>query len=102
MHTETGHRKFARGRAPGFSPARALIRRIVDSVADGRKYHLEVVFSDGSVYHSSPVGDPYVTIVLRTRAAEWRMAVGAMRVTFWGALAMALTAGVGALFGTVA
>jgi VIT1/CCC1 family predicted Fe2+/Mn2+ transporter len=28
-------------------------------------------------------------------------AVGAVRVTFWGALAMALTAGVGALFGTV-
>jgi VIT1/CCC1 family predicted Fe2+/Mn2+ transporter len=28
--------------------------------------------------------------------------VGAVRVTFWGALAMALTAGVGALFGTVA
>jgi VIT1/CCC1 family predicted Fe2+/Mn2+ transporter len=27
---------------------------------------------------------------------------GAMRVTFWGALAMAVTAGVGALFGTVA
>jgi hypothetical protein len=27
--------------------------------------------------------------------------VGAMRVTFWGALAMALTAGVGALVGTV-
>ena len=26
---------------------------------------------------------------------------GAARVTFWGALAMALTAGVGALFGTV-
>ncbi len=29
-------------------------------------------------------------------------ATGAMRVTFWGALAMALTAGVGILFGTVA
>ena len=28
-------------------------------------------------------------------------AAGAVRVTFWGALAMALTAGVGALFGTV-
>ena len=28
--------------------------------------------------------------------------VGAMRVTFWGALAMAVTAGVGALFGTAA
>jgi VIT1/CCC1 family predicted Fe2+/Mn2+ transporter len=26
---------------------------------------------------------------------------GAARVTFWGALAMGLTAGVGALFGTV-
>ena len=30
------------------------------------------------------------------------IAVGAIRVTFWGALAMAITAGVGALFGTVA
>ena len=28
--------------------------------------------------------------------------MGAIRVTFWGALAMALTAGVGWLFGTVA
>jgi VIT1/CCC1 family predicted Fe2+/Mn2+ transporter len=28
------------------------------------------------------------------------VATGAVRVTFWGALAMALTAGVGALFGT--
>ena len=28
--------------------------------------------------------------------------MGAIRVTFWGALAMALTAGVGSLFGTVA
>jgi VIT1/CCC1 family predicted Fe2+/Mn2+ transporter len=26
---------------------------------------------------------------------------GAVRVTFWGALAMAVTAGIGALFGTV-
>jgi VIT1/CCC1 family predicted Fe2+/Mn2+ transporter len=30
-----------------------------------------------------------------------RVMVGALRVTFWGALAMGLTAGVGALFGTV-
>jgi VIT1/CCC1 family predicted Fe2+/Mn2+ transporter len=29
------------------------------------------------------------------------MAKGALRVTFWGALAMAITAGVGALFGAV-
>lgn len=36
------------------------------------------------------------------RAGGARVAVGAIRVLFWGALAMALTAGVGALFGTVA
>jgi len=36
------------------------------------------------------------------RAGGARVAVGALRVTFWGALAMGLTAGVGALFGTVA
>jgi hypothetical protein len=28
--------------------------------------------------------------------------IGALRVTFWGALAMGVTAGVGAVFGTVA
>jgi vacuolar iron transporter family protein len=35
------------------------------------------------------------------RAGGAPVVVGAMRVTFWGALAMGLTAGVGALFGTV-
>jgi len=35
------------------------------------------------------------------RAGGARMTVGAMRVTFWGALAMGLTAGVGTLLGTV-
>jgi len=35
------------------------------------------------------------------RAGGARMVVAATRVTFWGALAMAVTAGVGALFGTV-
>jgi len=39
---------------------------------------------------------------LAARAGGADMAVGAMRVAFWGALAMALTAGVGTLFGTVA
>ena len=38
---------------------------------------------------------------LAARAGGASVAVGAMRVTFWGALAMGLTAGVGALFGTV-
>jgi VIT1/CCC1 family predicted Fe2+/Mn2+ transporter len=38
---------------------------------------------------------------LAARVGGARVAVGALRVTFWGALAMGLTAGVGALFGTV-
>lgn len=36
------------------------------------------------------------------RAGGARVTIGAIRVTFWGALAMGLTAGVGAMFGTVA
>jgi VIT1/CCC1 family predicted Fe2+/Mn2+ transporter len=39
---------------------------------------------------------------LAARAGGAGVTVGAIRVTFWGALAMAVTAGVGWLFGTVA
>lgn len=39
---------------------------------------------------------------LAAHAGGARVLAGAMRVTFWGALAMAITAGVGAWFGTVA
>jgi VIT1/CCC1 family predicted Fe2+/Mn2+ transporter len=39
---------------------------------------------------------------LAARAGGASVAMGAMRVTFWGALAMAVTAGVGSLFGAVA
>jgi VIT1/CCC1 family predicted Fe2+/Mn2+ transporter len=38
---------------------------------------------------------------LAAYAGGARVTVGAMRVMFWGALAMAITAGVGRLFGTV-
>jgi VIT1/CCC1 family predicted Fe2+/Mn2+ transporter len=38
---------------------------------------------------------------LAAHAGGARRAIGALRVTFWGASAMALTYGVGALFGTV-
>jgi VIT1/CCC1 family predicted Fe2+/Mn2+ transporter len=38
---------------------------------------------------------------LAARAGGAGVTIGAMRVTFWGALAMALTAGIGALVGTV-
>ena len=39
---------------------------------------------------------------LAARVGGASVTAGAMRVTFWGALAMAITTGVGALFGTVA
>jgi VIT1/CCC1 family predicted Fe2+/Mn2+ transporter len=39
---------------------------------------------------------------LAARVGGARVVIGAIRVTFWGALAMALTAGVGWLFGTLA
>ena len=38
---------------------------------------------------------------LAARAGGAAVTLGAMRVTFWGALAMAVTAGIGALFGTI-
>ena len=38
---------------------------------------------------------------LAARAGGAHMVIAAARVTFWGAVAMAVTAGVGALFGTV-
>jgi VIT1/CCC1 family predicted Fe2+/Mn2+ transporter len=38
---------------------------------------------------------------LAARVGGASVGLGAMRVTFWGALAMAVTAGVGTLFGTV-
>jgi VIT1/CCC1 family predicted Fe2+/Mn2+ transporter len=36
------------------------------------------------------------------RAGGARIGAGALRVTFWGALAMAVTAAVGEIFGTMA
>lgn len=38
---------------------------------------------------------------MSARAGRARVSVAMLRVTFWGALAMALTAGIGALFGTI-
>jgi cyclopropane-fatty-acyl-phospholipid synthase len=57
---------------------RWLIRRIVDSVASGQKYHLRVVFSDNTIYDSTRLGDPDVTIIFRKRRAEWTMVLGGM------------------------
>ena len=56
--------------------------------------HLILVVSGTSLVFLALLG------ALAARAGGAGVTVGAMRVTFWGALAMALTAGVGALFGT--
>jgi cyclopropane-fatty-acyl-phospholipid synthase len=57
---------------------RSLIRRIVDGVARGQKYHLRVVFSDNTTHDSTRLGDPDVTIIFRNRRAEWAMVLGGM------------------------
>ena len=58
----------------------------------------------GSLLIAVPASSLLVLAGLGTLAA-WtggaRMAPGAIRVAFWGALAMSVTAGAGALFGTV-
>lgn len=50
-------------------------------------------------------GTSLVFLALLGGVAAWAggasVTVGAVRVTFWGALAMAVTAGIGALFGTI-
>ena len=48
-----------------------------------------------------PVTSLLFPALLGALAGGAGVAVGGLRVTFWGALAMGLTAGVGALFGTV-
>lgn len=59
----------------------------------------------GSVLFAVPVAALVALAVLGGVAARTGgapVATATLRVTFWGALAMAVTAGVGALFGTVA
>jgi len=57
-----------------------------------------------SVLYAVPASSLVVLAALGALAARTggaRMAPGALRVTFWGALAMGVTAGAGALFGTI-
>ena len=65
-----------------------------------------VVISPSSVMIPFVAGSSLVFLaimgVVAARVGGANVAVGAARVTFWGALAMALTAAVGAIFGTIA
>ena len=76
MSTEISRRRFTNSRSPGIWNVRTLLGRIADSVAESEKYHLKLVFSDGSTHHTTRLGDADVTIMFRNRAAEWRMAFG--------------------------
>ncbi len=64
-----------------------------------------VLISPGSALAAVVTGSSLVFLAilggLAARAGGARATVGALRVTFWGALAMGLTYGVGALFGAV-
>ena len=62
------------------------------------------VVPQASVLYAVPASSLVVLAALGALAARTggaRMAPGALRVTFWGALAMGVTAGAGALFGAV-
>lgn len=67
---------------------------------------LVTVTAPGSALITLVAGTSLVFLALlggvAARVGGAGIAIGALRVTFWGALAMALTAGVGSLFGTVA
>ena len=54
------------------------------------------------VFAVSSLGILALLGAVSARAGGAPAGTGALRVSFWGALAMAITAGVGALFGTVA
>jgi len=76
------------------------------SFAVGAAMPLAVVMLSGSRLIPVVSGASLVFLAVlggvAARVGGASVGVGAMRVTFWGALAMALTAGVGALFGAVA
>lgn len=66
---------------------------------------LSVLLAPGNTLAAVVTGTSLVFLAilggLAARAGGARATVGALRVTFWGALAMAITYGVGALFGAV-
>jgi VIT1/CCC1 family predicted Fe2+/Mn2+ transporter len=66
---------------------------------------LSVLLAPANILAAVVTGTSLVVLAilggLAARAGGARVTVGALRVTFWGALAMTITYGVGALFGAV-
>jgi len=62
-------RSAGRADSPSFD---RLVRRIVESVADGQKYHLRIVFSDNSTYDAARVGEPDDKTSRRRKGSGYR------------------------------
>jgi VIT1/CCC1 family predicted Fe2+/Mn2+ transporter len=78
--------------AASFAVGAAMPLAVTAMVAEA---HLIYILSGSSLLFLALLGG------LAARAGGASVTVGAIRVTFWGALAMAITAGVGAIFGTM-
>jgi VIT1/CCC1 family predicted Fe2+/Mn2+ transporter len=78
--------------AASFAVGAAMPVAVTAMVAEA---HLIYILSGSSLLFLAVLGG------LAARAGGASVTVGAIRVTFWGALAMGITAGVGAMFGTM-
>jgi VIT1/CCC1 family predicted Fe2+/Mn2+ transporter len=102
------HARDELGISPAFAarPVQAALASAASFAAGAAMPLLVTVLSPESILLPLISGTSllFLTLLgaLAARAGGASALAGAMRVTFWGALAMAVTAGVGALFGTKA
>jgi VIT1/CCC1 family predicted Fe2+/Mn2+ transporter len=87
-------------------PIQAALSSAVSFAVGAALPLLATVFAPAAILIPLVFGTSLVFLALlgglAARAGGAGVMIGALRVTFWGALAMGVTAGVGALFGTVA
>lgn len=50
-----------------------IIKKIFQRITKGQKYHLKIVFANGSTYENTRAGEPDITIIFRKASAEWRL-----------------------------
>jgi len=91
-----------------FSIARPLQAAAASAASFACGALLPLVVATFASVQNTLIAVPATTLVflavlgsVAARAGGARMGLGAVRVTFWGALAMAATAGIGELFGTI-
>jgi VIT1/CCC1 family predicted Fe2+/Mn2+ transporter len=87
-------------------PIQAALSSAVSFAVGAALPLLVAVFAPAAIFIPLVFGTSLVFLALLGGLAAWAggadMMIGALRVTFWGALAMGVTAAVGSLFGTVA